>query len=53
MAHNVTRSARMQQKSAAQLLAIYMAGTLSSAAAEFQLRNRGIQLPIRDFRRLE
>ena len=48
MAHNARRILRMQQRSVASLVDIYMAKTLSSAAAAYELVRRGHTLPIRD-----
>jgi hypothetical protein len=48
MAHNTTRAERLQGLSVATLIALYKAKTLSSAAAAFELRRRGLALPQRE-----
>lgn len=48
MAFNSKRTARMATKSVAELLRIYEAKTLASAAAGHELARRGVQLPRRD-----
>lgn len=48
MAHNTQRAARMVAKSTAQLVALYTAKTLSSAAAAHELKARGVALPVRE-----
>lgn len=47
MAHNAQRTAKMQTRTTAQLIALYKAMTLSSAAAGFELQQRGVPLPKR------
>jgi hypothetical protein len=47
MAHNAKRIARMQQHSVSELVRIYESGTLSSAAAAYELARRGVPLPVR------
>ena len=47
MAHNTNRAAKMKARTTAQLVAIYTAMTLSSAAAAFELTQRGVALPKR------
>ncbi len=44
MSHNTKRAAAMQQKSNQELLDIWMAMSLSSAAAAYVLKQRGIPL---------
>lgn len=51
MAQNQKRVRKMLQLTTAQLLAIYKAGTLASAAAGNELVARGVPLPARDFTR--
>ena len=46
MAYNVTRAARMARLSDAELKRRVDAGSLSSAAASFALRQRGIVYPV-------
>lgn len=42
MTYNYERTAKMQRKSVAELQAFYQAATLSSAAAAYELRKRGV-----------
>jgi hypothetical protein len=51
MAHNEQRAGKMLHLTMAQLLTIYKAGTLASAAAGKELVKRGVALPSRDFTR--
>lgn len=51
MAHNEQRAGKMLHLTMAQLLTIYKAGTLASAAAGKELVKRGVALPARDFTR--
>lgn len=48
MAFNLQRTARMASKSDAQLLIIWKAKSLSSAAAAYELKRRGVPLSKRE-----
>ena len=48
MTINEKRTARMAVKSVAELVSIYLAKSLSSAAAAYELRRRGCTLPKRE-----
>lgn len=45
MAHSITRVLRFKKASVADLVRIAQSGSLSSAAARFELRARGLPLP--------
>lgn len=45
MSHNTKRTARMQRLNVAELKKVVDAGTLSSAAAQYELAQRGVPYP--------
>ena len=48
MANNTARAERLQHASVAALISLYKAGTLSSAASAYELRRRGLNVPVRE-----
>ncbi|UTC28544.1 hypothetical protein MARCHEWKA_00260 [Brevundimonas phage vB_BpoS-Marchewka] len=45
MAHNTTRAQRMMTLTVAELIGVYLSGSLASAAAAAELRRRNVPLP--------